>query len=57
MCDLGVKWGIFEEKMCDFGVKWEVFEEKMCDFHLNGGFLKRKGLIFTKMWDFRRENG
>ncbi|EPJ33784.1 hypothetical protein CP061683_1943, partial [Chlamydia psittaci 06-1683] len=51
------KWGIFEEKMCDFGVKWEVFEEKRGDFHLNGGFLKRKGLIFTKMWDFRRENG
>ena len=33
--------------MRDFGVKWEVFEEKRGDFHLNGGFLKRKGVIFT----------
>ena len=45
------------EKMHDFGVKWEVFEDKRGDFHLNGGFLKRKGVIFTSMWDFRRENG
>ena len=42
-----VKWGIFEEKMRDFGVKWEVFEEKRGDFHLNGGFSKRKWVIFA----------
>ena len=42
-----LQWGIFEEKMRDFGLKWEVFEEKRGDFHLNGGFLKRKGVIFT----------
>ena len=42
-----LKWGAFEEKLPDFGVKWEVFEEKMHDFHLNGGFLKRNGVIFT----------
>ena len=49
MRDLGVKWGIFEEKMSDFclnrvffeekmhdfGDKWGIFEEKMRDFCLN----------------------
>ena len=39
--------------MRDFGVKWEVFEEKRGDFHLNGGFLKRKWVIFGYMGDFQ----
>ena len=39
MCDLGVKWEVFEEKMRDFWlkcmiffVKCGIFEEKMHDF-------------------------
>ena len=31
MCDLGVKWGIFVEKMGDFWDKWGMFEEKVHD--------------------------
>ena len=47
MHDLPLKGGFSRKKMHDFGVKWEAFEEKRGDFHLNGGFLKRKGVIFT----------
>ena len=32
--------------MCDLGVKWEVFEEKRGDFHFNVEFSKRKCMIF-----------
>ena len=39
MCDFGVKWSIFEEKMCDFGVKWGIFVE-MSDFRVKSGILK-----------------
>ena len=46
MHDLGVKWGIFQEKMHDFLVKWWIFEEKMCDFGLHVSFLSRKCVIF-----------
>ena len=47
MGDFRIKWGNSEEKMGDFGVKWESFEEKTGDFHLNGGFAKRKRVIFA----------
>ncbi len=52
MCDFRDKWGIFEEKMGDFQGFLGNFEEKMGDFYLNGTFLKRKLLLFTKMGDF-----
>ena len=56
-----VKWGILKEKTRDIRVKWKVSEErtrvfwvkcvtseeKTRDFRLNGGFSKRKGVIFT----------
>ena len=42
-----VKWGICEEKTHDFRVKWENGEEKTRDFRLNGGFSKRKRVIFA----------
>ena len=32
--------------MRDFRVKWENGEEKTRDFRLNGGFAKRKRVIF-----------
>ena len=46
MRDLGVKWGISEEKMCDFGDNGCIFGEKMHDFGVNAGFSKTKGKIF-----------
>ena len=42
-----LKWGILEEKKHDFRVKWGICEEKTCDFPLNGGFAKRKRVIFA----------
>ena len=33
-----------------------ISEEKIHDFRLNGGFPKRKRVIFAKMGDFREEN-
>ena len=39
--------GILEAKMRDFRVKWENGEEKTRDFRLNGGFAKRKRVIFA----------
>ena len=38
MRDLGVKWGISEEKMCDFGDNGGIFGEKMHDFGVNAYF-------------------
>ena len=38
MRDLGVKWGISEEKMCDFGDNGGIFAEKMHDFGVNAYF-------------------
>ena len=37
-------------------VKWGILEEKTRDFRLNGGFAKRKCVIFGEMRDLRREN-
>ena len=56
MFDVGVKRGIFEEKMRDFRVKWGIFLEEMRDFGDNGVFWERKCKILWKMWDFAREN-
>ena len=41
-----MKWGIFQEKLRDLGVKWRIVEETMHDLGLEGGFLKRKHVIF-----------
>ena len=41
--------------MCDLGVKWEVFEEKRGDFHLNGGFSRRKCVILGVKWGIFEE--
>ena len=38
MRDLGVKWGISEEKMRDFGDNGGIFGEKMHDFGVNAYF-------------------
>ena len=46
-CDLWVKWVILEEKTRGFRVKLGVCEEKSRDFCLNGGFAKRKRVIFA----------
>ena len=45
--DFRVKWGIPEEKTRDFQDKWRILEEKTRDFRLNGGFAKRKRVIFA----------
>ena len=46
MCDLGVKWGIFEEKMGDFCLNGAFLSGKRVIFELNLGFLKGKWVIF-----------
>ena len=38
--------------MGDFQVKSGIFEGKMGDFPLNGGFLRRKCVIFQIIGDF-----
>ena len=38
--------------MGDFRVKSGIFEGKMGDFPLNGGFLRRKCVIFQRIGDF-----
>ena len=38
MRDLGVEWGISEEKMCDFGDNGGIFGEKMHDLGVNAYF-------------------
>ena len=43
---LWLKWGILEEETRDFRGKWGILEEKTRDFRLNGGFAKRKRVIF-----------
>ena len=48
-----VKWGICEKEKRDFGVKWRILEEKMRDFRLNGGFAKRKRVIFAYIGDLQ----
>ena len=40
------KCGILQEKMRDLGVKWGISEEKMCDLWDNGVFLERKCMIW-----------
>ena len=47
MRDLGVKWGISEEKMCDFGDNGGIFGEKMHDFGLNAYFPREKARFMT----------
>ena len=42
--------------MRGFQVKWGILEEKIRGFRLNGGFAKRKCVIFAYMGDLRREN-
>jgi len=41
--------------MRDFWVKWGILEEKTHDFLLNGGFPKRKRVIFGLNGDYQRE--
>ena len=41
------KWGILKAKTRDFWVKWGVLEEKTRDIRFNGGFAKRKLVIFA----------
>ena len=45
--DFRVKWGICEEETRDFRVKWRILEEKTRDIRFNGGFAKRKLVIFA----------
>ena len=42
--------------MRDFIMKREISDKKTRDFRLNGGFPKRKGVIFANLGDLRREN-
>ena len=43
--------------MHDLGVKWGISEEKMCDFGDNGGIFGEKTRVFLcYMGDSRREN-
>ena len=42
-----LKWVILEEKTRDFRVKWQILGEKTRDFRINGGFEKRKRVIFV----------
>ena len=46
MRDLGVEWGIFEEKMGDFCLNGALSSGKWVIFELNLGFLKGKWVIF-----------
>ena len=41
--------------MRDLGVKWGISEEKMCDFGDNGVFLERKCMILRVNAYFPRE--
>ena len=41
------KVGDFREENSQFLLKWQISEEKTHDFHLNGGFPKRKPVIFA----------
>ena len=41
--------------MRDLGVKWGISEEKMCDFGDNGVFLERKCMILGKMRIFQEK--
>ena len=45
MCNFGVKWGIFEEKLCDFWLKG-VFYGEMRDFWDKWGIFEEKCMIF-----------
>ena len=53
MGDLQIEKGIFRlngefaNRKRDFLVKCGICEEITCDFLLNGGFLRRKGVIFA----------
>ena len=47
MRDLGVKWGISEEKMCDFGDNVGSFGEKMHDFGENAYFPREKARFLS----------
>ena len=42
----GLKGGILEDENAGFSGKWGILEEKARDFRLNGGFSKRKRVIF-----------
>ena len=42
--------GDFRRGNASFQVEFGVFEAKMRDFHLNGGFSKRKCMIFFFRW-------
>ena len=45
--DFRVKWGISEEKTRALWLKWGSLEEETHDFRVNGGFSKRKRVIFA----------
>ena len=47
MRDLGVKWGISEEKMCDFGDNGGIFGEQMHDFGVNAYFPSEKARFLS----------
>ena len=46
LCFHQVKWGILKEKMHDLGGKCGIFQVNMRDLGLNGGFWKRKCMLF-----------
>ncbi|EPP36737.1 hypothetical protein CP10743SC13_1200 [Chlamydia psittaci 10_743_SC13] len=39
--------GDFRRENTGLSLKWGIFKDKMHDFHLNGGFSKRKRVIFA----------
>ena len=42
-----LKLGILEEKTRELWLKWGICQENTRDFRLNGGFAKRKRMIFA----------
>ena len=40
--------------MRDFLVKWQICKKKTRDFRFNGGFEKRKHVIFALNWGFAK---
>ena len=42
-------------EIASFSLNWGILEEKTRDFRLNGGFTKRKRVIFTKMGGLREK--
>ena len=54
-CDFCIIGDSRRENAC-FSLQWGICKEKTRDFRINGGFSKRKGVIFASMGDLQREN-